>query len=116
LVPGPAMFSDESAAPERDATPRADFGQPKFAIEDRVGVFPEEQIVWPGPRSRFGELAQIPARPSQHEPNVREQHKCAGLPVETSPILGKAAAPVEPGERSVDHPPFGKNSKALHLI
>jgi hypothetical protein len=32
------------------------------------------------------------------------------------PILGQSAAPIEPGQRALDHPSFGQDDEALDLI
>ncbi len=53
---------------------------------------------------------------SQHEANGREFQESEGAAVEIFPVLGEAAATVEPGNRAFDDPTLGKPHESLGMI
>src|SRR6266851_3402060 len=57
-------------------------------------------------RVRFKTSSRI-TELSQHETNGREFQECEGVSVEIFPVLGEAAATVEPGNGAFDNPTLG---------
>ncbi len=53
------------------------------------------------------------AEPSHHEADGGEFEEGKRAAVEIFPILGKAAAPIEPGQSALDHPSAGKSDEAF---
>jgi hypothetical protein len=80
----------------------------RFSIYPRrsVGRVGLELCAYDCLRVRFKTSSRI-TELSQHETNGREFQECEGVSVEIFPVLGEAAATVEPGNGAFDNPTLG---------